>query len=74
MSNPDSSFHMNNRATAGSVALPGIRSTSGSATFAATADQVKEGYTVDPPSPTTANEVICCTSRISAWADDCAID
>jgi hypothetical protein len=73
MSDPDSSFPMNNRAMAGRVTLPGLRSTSGSATLTAAADQLKDGYTVDPPSPTTANEVICCTSGRSTWADDCAI-
>lgn len=74
VSDPNSSFHMNNRAMAGRAALPGLRGTSGSATLTAVADQMKDGYTVGPPSPTTANEVICWTSCILTCANGCAID
>jgi hypothetical protein len=65
ISDPDSSFQLNNRAIAGRVSLPGLRGTSGSATLNAAADQVKDGYSVGPPSPTTPNKVICGTSQIN---------
>jgi hypothetical protein len=59
---------------AGRAALPGLRGTSGSATLTAAADQGKGGYTVGPPSPITANEVIRCTSYRPTRTDGCAID
>jgi len=57
VSDPDSSFHMNNRAMAGRAALPGQRRASGSATLTAVVDQSlsKDECAVSQPSSTTIN-------------------
>jgi len=58
VSDPDSSFHMNNRAMAGRLALPGQHRASGSVTLTAAVNQSfsKDECTVSPLSSTTLNE------------------
>jgi hypothetical protein len=71
VSNQETSLHLNNMNSAGRT---GLRRTSGGVTLTAVVDQVRDGDAKRPPSPTTTDEVICCTSYRPTWADGCAID
>jgi hypothetical protein len=72
VSNPESSFHMDNRNSTGRT---GLSRTNGGVTLTTVVDQVKDGYAKRPPSPTTTDEVICYTSFFRPrLADGCTID